>query len=76
MNLCQRYLIEGRNMNLYVWTAFAPDYNNGLAFAIAETVEQAQALVIEVRGYEPCDWGPVQVFDLDKPIAFAVSGGG
>ena len=63
-------------MKLYVWNAFAPDYNNGLAFAIAETVEQAQKLVIEARGYEPFDWGPVQVFTLDEPIAFAVSGGG
>jgi hypothetical protein len=63
-------------MKLFVWNAFAPDYNNGLAFAIAETMVQARAMVINVKGYEPFDWGPVQVFELDAPIAFAVSGGG
>jgi len=63
-------------MKLFVWTAFSPDYKDGLAFAIAETMVQARGMVMNVKGYEPCDWGPVQVFDLDKPIAFAVSGGG
>jgi hypothetical protein len=63
-------------MKLYVWTEFAPDYKDGLAFAIAETMVQARGMVINVKGYGPEDWGPVQVFDLDEPIAFAVSGGG
>ena len=60
---------------LFVWTQFCPDYSNGLAFAIAETVEQAQKLIEHKRGYRPTDWGPVQVFPATGPIAFCVSGG-
>ena len=61
---------------LFVWTQFCPDYSNGLAVAIAETVEQAQTLIEHKRGYRPTDWGPVQVFPATGPIAFWVSGGG
>jgi hypothetical protein len=63
-------------MKLYVWDKFSPDYSNGLAFAIAEDFEQAQRLVIETRGYDSRDWGPVQVYTLDRPLAFSVAGGG
>ena len=62
-------------LSLFVWTEFCPDYSNGLAFAIAETVEQAQKLIEHKRGYRPSDWGPVQVFPATGPIAFCVSGG-
>ena len=60
---------------LFVWTQFCPDYSSGLAVAIAETVEQAQKLIEQSRGYKVSDWGPVQVFPANRPIAFCVNGG-
>jgi len=60
---------------LFVWTEFCPDYSDGLAFAIAETVEQAQKLIEQKRGYQGNDWGPVQQFPATEPIAFYVNGG-
>ena len=63
-------------MRLFVWEEFCPDYTDGLAFAIAETVDQAQKLITQSRGYEPFDWGRLKEFDLSEPVAFAVSGGG
>jgi len=63
-------------MRLFVWEGFCPDYTDGLAFAIAENIEQAQKLVIESKGYEPFDWGTVREFPVTEPIAYCVSGGG
>lgn len=61
-------------LKLYVWPEFAYDYTPGLAFAIAETVQEAQAL-IEKRGGIASIWGPVEEHKLDK-IALHVHGGG
>lgn len=33
-------------MQLYVWTHFAPDWSEGVAFALAETIEEARALIM------------------------------
>lgn len=63
-------------MRLFVWTEFCPDYTDGLAFAIAENIEQAQKLVIEAKGYEPFDWGTVHEFPVTEARSFCVSGGG
>jgi len=65
-----------RNLKLYVWAEFAPNWKDGLAFAIAGSEDLARSLIINVAGLNPDDWGPVQVFDLDLPIAFGVYGGG
>ena len=62
-------------LRLYVWREFAPDYFNGLAVAVARDEGGARQLVIENAGYNPSDWGPVQVLELNQPQAFAVSGG-
>ena len=64
-------------MQLYVWDQFAPDYSDGLAFAIAESLSDAQVLV---AGDDPfqipvSDWGPVTIHDLDKPFFKSVTGG-
>ncbi len=61
---------------MFVWDQFCSDYTNGLAVAIAETVEQAQELIEQRRGYQVYDWGPVKQFPVTEPIAFCVSGGG
>ena len=62
-------------MRLFVWTEFCPDYTDGLAFAIAENIEEAQTLVIKLKGYEPSDWGTVQELPVTEPRAYCVSGG-
>jgi hypothetical protein len=67
---------EKPKLFMFVWSQFCPDYTNGLAVAIAETVEQAQKLIEQRRGYEVHEWGPVQQFPATEPIAFCVSGGG
>ena len=66
---------EVRVMRLFVWSEFDPDYHDGLAFAIAETVEQAKELVVEQYGSDPDDWGSVQEFDCSSAVAFSVVGG-
>lgn len=63
-------------MRLFVWEGFCPDYTDGLAFAIAENIEEAQRLVIESKGYTPFDWGTVREFPVTEPRAYCVSGGG
>lgn len=63
-------------MRLFVWTGFCPDYTDGLAFAVAENIEQAQREVIKAKGYEPYEWGTVKEFPVSESIAFCVSGGG
>jgi hypothetical protein len=68
--------VEPVVMRLFVWEGFCPDYTDGLAFAVAETVEQAQELVTKAKGYDPFEWGTLKELDLSSPIAFAVSGGG
>jgi hypothetical protein len=64
-----------QKLMLYVWPKFAPDYTDGLAFAVAESEEQARELVSLVKGYTPKDWGPCIVYPLTHPLAYAVSGG-
>jgi len=66
---------EKPELFLFVWDQFCTDYTDGLAVAIAETVEQAQKLIEQKRGYPPFDWGPVQQFPASEPIAFCVTGG-
>lgn len=60
---------------LYVWDEFAPDYTSGLAFAIATDEKDARKQVIFRCGFEPSEWGKVQVFPLNKRIAFKRYGG-
>ena len=62
-------------LRLFVWPEFAQDYKDGLAFAVAEDVYHARSLVIDAAGWDPADWGPMQVFSLAEPRAFCVTGG-
>jgi hypothetical protein len=64
-----------RKLMLYVWPKFLPDYTDGLAFAVAESEEQARELVALVKGYEPNEWGPCIVYSLSQCVVYAVSGG-
>ena len=67
---------EKPELFLFVWTEFCTDFTDGLAFAVAETVEQAQRLIERNRGCAVTDWGRVQQFPVTGPIAFHVDGGG
>ena len=70
-----------KELKLFVWTGFSPDYTNGLAFAIAEDVTEAMRMVEKYyRGkpYEgkPYEWGELNIYPTTKKIARCVSGGG
>lgn len=64
-------------LKLFVWPHFCPNYNDGLAFAIAYNEQDAKDLVVAHHGYYPPDhlWGNVEIYPLWCPVAFAVSGG-
>jgi len=62
-------------MKIYVWDEFAPDYYNGLAVAIAKNHKEAEKQIIKAYGFRPGEWGEYKVYELDKPIGFAISGG-
>ncbi len=64
-----------RNLQLYVWTDFCPDYTRGLAFAIASSEEEARKLIFAKGEREPYDWGCVEVRPLDQPTCEYVYGG-
>jgi hypothetical protein len=69
-------------LKLYVWTDFCPNWTEGLAFAIAETVGEAKQLVEAehglIVGVDGCvqDWGTLTIRDLDQKRAWCVEGGG
>jgi hypothetical protein len=61
---------------LYVWRDFAPDYKNGLAVAVATSADEAERLIVRRLGYNPDNWGPVEIYDIDGyQLAWAVTGG-
>jgi hypothetical protein len=69
--------------HIFIWLEFSPGHCNGsafvgLAFAIADTENQARSYVIDKLGYNPDDWGPCQSYCLAEvsEIAGAVAGGG
>jgi hypothetical protein len=68
-------------MNVYIWRHFAPDYSDGLAVAVAPDETRARELVQQDRGYDPDDWGPVEIYSIWQVakmdgIAASVAGGG
>ena len=65
-----------KNAKLFIWTNFATDYSGGLAFAVAKDVEQARAMVVEDCGYDPSDWGDLEIRDPNVKVVRHVSGGG
>lgn len=67
-----------KNLKLYVWEGFCPDYTDGLAFAIASSQEEAEEMILKIAGSssEHADWGTCSVHRLDRKIAKSVCGGG
>lgn len=71
-----------KELKLYVWTGFQPDWTDGLAIAIAKTESEAKQLIIESMCCENLQytdseiwWGELEVRDIEK-CAYTVSGGG
>ena len=65
---------EKKELRLYVWTEFSPNYTDGLAFAIAESENEARELVETKRGYDVCEWGKLEVKSISK-CGYSVYGG-
>ena len=57
-----------KKLNLYIWTEFQPDYSNGLAFAIAETVEEAQEMITAQQDLEIDNWGKLTINHFTKCV--------
>jgi hypothetical protein len=66
----------GNKLQLYIWTDFCPDYTPGLAFAVAETKEEAEHLIEKEHGFEVYNWGTLEVRPLNVKTARCVYGGG
>ena len=75
-------------LKLFIWTGFYPNYAGGLAFAIAETEEEAKAMIVKKVGIEEevspewkeCEfpemkWGTLEVRPLTEKIAYGIVGG-
>jgi hypothetical protein len=70
----RRKTIQKKQLKIYIWEDFEPDWTSGLAVAIAETEKEARKLVEDEHGYEPSNWGEMKVRPFSK-CAFCVSGG-
>lgn len=63
------------DLKLYIWTNFCPgDNEDGLAFAIADSEEEAKKLVTKDGECGIWDWGDVEVRELSKCGYFAYGG--
>jgi hypothetical protein len=69
-----------KKLKLYVWEEVLCDYTCGIAFALAETKEEALELIDKSR-----EWGKPsdelkniepKVYATTEKIAYAISGGG
>lgn len=67
---------DKKQLRLYVWTGFCPDYTSGLAFAIAKDESDARKLVEKETVGKVYDWGTLSVYPVTKRIARSVAGGG
>ena len=66
-----------QKLKLFVWTNYAMDYTPGLAVALAVDSDQARDLISEEAGFLSSSLAEnPDVYDLDSPVAFCVSGGG
>jgi hypothetical protein len=62
-------------LKLFIWRGFAHDYTDGLAFAIAKDEQEARRMVIENHGYDPGEWGQLEVRRVDRRAVASVAGG-
>ena len=62
-----------KRLQLYVWEGFAPDYTDGLAFAIAEDEVQARKIIEKDLDYDPSIWGVLSIHPLNEAFGKAVN---
>lgn len=72
----ERKVRRKARLKLFVWIGFSPDCTSGLAIAIAKDETEARKLIEKQHGYNPSEWGKLEIHPLTKKIAFSVSGGG
>lgn len=65
---------EESKLKLYIWKSF--DWlDEGLAFAIAETEEEAKALILKERkGHTITHWGTLEVVPISKCARYITGG--
>ena len=66
-------------LKLYVWEEFSCDWTCGIAFAIAESKEEAKTLCTKAYGMFFTPWfddSKLTIHELTEKTAYAVSGGG
>jgi hypothetical protein len=69
-------LSKDDEIKLFVWTQFEPDFNSGLAFAIAKTEEEAKNIIIKNRSdFLIQEFGDVKILEIKSGIGFSVTGG-
>lgn len=62
---------------IFVWSQYRTDYSDGLAVAVAKSLEDAIKQVERVSGMalDIQAWGPLEVYPIREAMAFARSGG-
>lgn len=67
--------MSDRKLKLFVWTGFCPDYNGGLAFAVAEDEVEARELIEKEMKSEAYEWGDLEIRELNCKSSAYVYGG-
>lgn len=69
--------MSNNEFKVYVWLQYRSDYKDGLAVAVARTLQEAIDKVVSQSGlgYDPHEWGPVEVYSIRESMAFCRSGG-
>ncbi len=67
--------MKNEKLKLFIWTNFSPDWSGGLAFAIAKNEAGARFLIEKEYGFEPTEWGDLEIRSISEPVARLVSGG-
>ena len=65
-----------QDLKLYIWDDFYSDYSDGMAVAIASSLEEAKALVEKNHGwpYKLKNWGDYYTVPLNSPFAVSFMG--
>lgn len=65
-----------QDLKLYIWDDFYSDYSDGMAVAIASSLEEAKALVEKNHGwpYKLKNWGDFYTVPLNLPFAVSFMG--
>ena len=73
----ERPTVSGPRLKLYVWEEVLIDYTAGAMWALAESEEEARALIFAHTPYTSVEQDLKQPPDVyDHPVGFALYGGG